>query len=307
MTIRQTANEEVAQYAHRFKKLLRKVNGRVANQALPAQLQVRMFLYGLNPILTPLVSSNNPADLDAAIVRAKIVETGYNYVPTKEVTVAVPATITQNPPLANPIPTPVNNELDQLTQQMQQLSLNYATLTSALLAQTGNKSTKFRKSSNNEQGERRDSGYRKGSCFNCGKPGHYSRECPSPKKNDNNRGQRVHYAEDDDYYEYDPTSSEDEYEVFVQGLSESSKERKTRKRVRTGDEMDENAEYIAPPEVPSNTPSKPKSRPKEKGARKFHLKPAPIERVSEFDIAQYIGDLPCGLSIGQASAQIPKY
>jgi hypothetical protein len=109
MTIRQTANEEVAQYAHRFKKLLRKVNGRVANQALPAQLQVRMFLYGLNPILTPLVSSNNPADLDAAIDRAKIVETGYNYVLTKEVTVAVPATITQNPPLANPIPTPVNN------------------------------------------------------------------------------------------------------------------------------------------------------------------------------------------------------
>jgi len=35
--------------------------------------------------------------------------------------------------------------------------------------------------------------------------------------------------------------------------------------------------------------------------------PAPIEKVNEFDIAKYISDLPCGLSIGQASAQIPMY
>src|SRR5436305_223409 len=37
------------------------------------------------------------------------------------------------------------------------------------------------------------------------------------------------------------------------------------------------------------------------------MKPAPIEQVTEFDIAQYIKDLSCGLSIGQASSRIPKY
>jgi predicted aspartyl protease len=37
------------------------------------------------------------------------------------------------------------------------------------------------------------------------------------------------------------------------------------------------------------------------------MMPAPIEHVEEFDISKYIRDLPCGLSIGQASAHIPKY
>jgi hypothetical protein len=40
---------------------------------------------------------------------------------------------------------------------------------------------------------------------------------------------------------------------------------------------------------------------------KTKMVPAPIEKVNEFDIAKYISDLPCGLSIGQASAQIPVY
>jgi hypothetical protein len=40
---------------------------------------------------------------------------------------------------------------------------------------------------------------------------------------------------------------------------------------------------------------------------KTKLVPAPIENVNEFDIAKYISDLPCGLSIGQASAQLPVY
>ena len=73
-----------------------------------------------------------------------------------------------------------------------------------------------------------------------------------------------------------------------------------RKRIQSGREMDTDEEtYIpAPPEA---TPSEPKKKPRRK------LKPAPIENVNEFDIAQYISDLPCGLTIGQAAAQIPKY
>ena len=50
-----------------------------------------------------------------------------------------------------------------------------------------------------------------------------------------------------------------------------------------------------------------KKKGKEKKERKFHMKPAPIETVTEFDIAEYIKNLPCELSIGQASTNIPKY
>jgi predicted aspartyl protease len=60
--------------------------------------------------------------------------------------------------------------------------------------------------------------------------------------------------------------------------------------------------YIPAPITPTPTQT---TASKKKPKRK--LKPAPIENVTEFDIAQYIRDLPCGLTIGQASAQIPKY
>ena len=35
--------------------------------------------------------------------------------------------------------------------------------------------------------------------------------------------------------------------------------------------------------------------------------PAPIEKLDEFNVANYLNDLPCGLSIGQAAHEIPKY
>ena len=57
----------------------------------------RLYLYGLQPLLTPLVSVHNPGDLAAAIARAKAVETGYNYVPNKALTVQVPPTVVGNP------------------------------------------------------------------------------------------------------------------------------------------------------------------------------------------------------------------
>ena len=47
---------------------------------IPEILQVQMFLYELVLVLTPLVSTDNPQMLIAAIKRAKTVETEYNYV-----------------------------------------------------------------------------------------------------------------------------------------------------------------------------------------------------------------------------------
>jgi len=78
-------------------------------------MQVRMYLNGLAPLLTPLVSTFASANLAAAIERARIVKTGYNYA----------LTITNN-----------NNEIDKLTKKIEQLSLNYANIASALAVQS---------------------------------------------------------------------------------------------------------------------------------------------------------------------------
>src|ERR1700722_10283840 len=156
MTVRQTAEENVEVYSRHFKNLLRKVN---TNNLVPAALQVRMYLYGLNPLLTPLVSVNNPATLDAAIERAKVVETGYNYIPTKPITLQVPANAQYNPiPVEIPSATK-ETSIEELTKQMQQLSLNYTNLSSALMAKTVSRPRK----------EKKDVIY-----YKCEKPGHIS-------------------------------------------------------------------------------------------------------------------------------------
>src|SRR5581483_2017279 len=52
MTLRQRADERVDNFILKFQRLLRKVN---TNNLIPDALQVKMYLYGLNPLLTPMV------------------------------------------------------------------------------------------------------------------------------------------------------------------------------------------------------------------------------------------------------------
>ena len=67
-------------------------------------------------MITPLVSINAPADLNAAIDHARTVETGYNFKTPLEKSDA-------------------KDEVDELTKKIEQLSLNYTTLVSALAVQ----------------------------------------------------------------------------------------------------------------------------------------------------------------------------
>ena len=103
--------ESVDNFSFRFQRLLRKAD---PNSQIPAVMQVRMYLNGLAPLLTPLVSTAVPANLAAAIERARAVETGYNYA----------LTVTNN-----------NNEIDELTKKIEQLSLNYVNVVSVLAVQ----------------------------------------------------------------------------------------------------------------------------------------------------------------------------
>jgi hypothetical protein len=130
--------EKIDEYNRRFRKLLRKVN---VNDLVPAALQVRMYLYGLNPLLTPLVASQNPNTLDAAMDRARVVETSYNYNPYQSLTLPVPEGVSVNP-VTPPAPAPKTTDMDDLTKQMQQLSLNYANLSSVLMARNQNQATR---------------------------------------------------------------------------------------------------------------------------------------------------------------------
>ena len=68
MTLRQRADERVDDFTLKFQRLLRKVN---TNNLIPDALQVKMYLYGLNPLITPMVVTDNPANLAAAAVSPK--------------------------------------------------------------------------------------------------------------------------------------------------------------------------------------------------------------------------------------------
>src|SRR5437764_780297 len=134
MTIHQFANEKVDDYSQRFKKLLRKVNFRGENEPeiVPDILQVRMFLFGLSLLLTPLVATDNPETLEEAVKRAKTVEVGYNYVPTKQVNISTGASTHE-----------ITSSIGKMTKTPEELIMSKKNLTS--IAQKKNTNTKSMK------------------------------------------------------------------------------------------------------------------------------------------------------------------
>ena len=303
VNIRQTATESIDDFSFCFQRLLRKAD---PNDQIPAVMQVRMYLNGLAPLLTPLVSTAAPADLAAAIERARTVETEYNYAPT----------VTNN-----------NNEVDELTKKIEQLSLNYATLASALVAQPAQSNRDQRpRTQSFTRPQRPNRRTENRTCYNCNRPGHLARNCSFPKRDqripnpqrrtrfNRNPTHDVHYAdyseqEENDYENYSEDDLEGEAELYQYEKETFPVMRSGRKYTprippKTHPIVDE---LDALKRNTSHNTGKPRTTVLSGPSRKSKMSPVPIESLTDFNVATYLQNLSSGLTVRQAAHLLPQY
>ncbi|GBC24699.2 retroviral aspartyl protease family protein [Rhizophagus irregularis DAOM 181602=DAOM 197198] len=225
LTLRQGSNETVDDYAAKFQRLLKRVD---TTNAIPDAQKIRMFLFGLTPTITPMVHLQDANTLSDVIGNARKVETGLNYahlgpsvtgIATKVATVSTTPAKTESSQM---------EAIEALTQQMQKLSLNYANLSSALLAQTqpiqpqpvrriqparytqpNNLTQTFRP--NRPRTDIRDI-----ECYRCGEKGHYARDCMSERNARRPQRRDAYYLEtyEETYDSYDNYYKDEYYQDY---------------------------------------------------------------------------------------------
>src|ERR1044071_8097972 len=149
--------ESIEDYAKRFKKIMRKVN---YTNALADGVQVNYFIRGLNPVYTTLVLASSPANLNAAINQAKLLETGSQIAGLAMKGNANQRTENNEQIRRNTFMREKDmkrNEMDESTEMMKRMEIKMANIEQG--------KTNRNRSSNEKE------------CFNCGKTGHIARDC----------------------------------------------------------------------------------------------------------------------------------
>ena len=129
--MKQSPNENVDEYARRFRSTLTKATH---GHQLDNVYQVGHFINGLKVNLKALTLMDNPANLNAAINRAKLIESSYgtinDMVPNMINNTSVQQTTTQQstqPQVQQNQQTPtqgIEDKMDELTRQMENLKIN---------------------------------------------------------------------------------------------------------------------------------------------------------------------------------------
>jgi hypothetical protein len=150
-----------------------------------------MFLIGLNPAYTLMVYAQNSNDLAATVNAARNIEISYNFATGKTPRDTSVTLSTSTFASSKPAPV-VSTEIDELTKKLEQLTINYANLSSAMLAQppaprrkNGPNETTYRPQNigpNAYVYRPQNTGTNDFSCYNCNAPRHIARNCTQPRR-----------------------------------------------------------------------------------------------------------------------------
>src|SRR5260364_235263 len=254
---------------------------------MPDAQKLYYFKKGLRPDLLPFLLMHNPQNLNTILELARTHEQGTDFA-------------TDADPISTQGPKNYEKDIEQLTKQMQQLSLNYATIASVLTAQTEKPQFK-QNSSYHGNTNKKNNNF---SCFRCGEPGHYAKNClaerlpttgqqyPPSNQNQNKQNRNINFVEaeyEDEVYvtRHQPYSTNRKEQKEKQKQSESAKEHALRSKTP---QISTKIEQI-PIEVEQHIP------PVKKILKK--RLPSKVDQLNPYDISEDLLETPAHITYGQ--------